>query len=297
MSDKKKRKIVVFDTTLRDGEQSPGCSMNLDEKMAVARQLEKLNVDVIEAGFPIASEGDFEAVKKVAAEIRGPVIAGLARAVKIDIDRAWEALKGAARPRIHTFIATSDIHLKYKLKRSRQEVLDSAVKAVQLAKSYCEDVEFSCEDAGRTDDTYMAQVVKAVIEAGATTINIPDTVGYAIPNEWGARIKRLRGNVPELDDIILSVHCHNDLGLAVANSIAACQNGASQVECTINGIGERAGNASMEEFVMSCRTRHDMLDFTTGIVTEEIYPSSRLLSNITGVFVQQNKAVVGRNAF
>lgn len=297
MSDNR-RKIIIFDTTLRDGEQSPGCSMNLEEKLRMARQLEKLHVDVIEAGFPIASEGDFEAVREVSKQIKGPIIAGLARAVKIDIDRAWEALKDAARPRIHTFIATSDIHLKYKLKRSRQEVLDAAVEAVKRAKSYCEDVEFSCEDAGRTDDDYLAQVVKAAIEAGATTINIPDTVGYAIPNQWGERIRRLVENVPDLTKkAVLSVHCHNDLGLSVANSIAACQNGAGQVECTINGIGERAGNASLEEFVMACRTRPDLLDFTTNIATEEIYPTSRLLSNITGVFVQQNKAIVGKNAF
>ena len=293
----KKDKIIIFDTTLRDGEQSPGCSMNLAEKMQIARQLEKLNVNVIEAGFPIASEGDFKAVRAVAKEIRTPIIAALARAVKIDIDRAWEAVKYAAKPRIHTFIATSDIHLKYKLKRSRQEVLDSSVEAVKLAKSYCEDVEFSCEDAGRTDDDYLAQVVQATIEAGATTVNIPDTVGYAIPNDWGARIKRLVKNVPNIDKAVVSIHCHNDLGLAVANSIAACQNGARQVECTINGIGERAGNASLEEFVMSCRTRPDLLGFSTDIVTEEIYPSSRLLSNLTGVFVQQNKAIVGKNAF
>ena len=294
----KKRKIIIFDTTLRDGEQSPGCSMNLDEKLAMARQLARLQVDVIEAGFPIASDGDFEAVKAIAQQVRNVRVAGLARAVKIDIDRAWEALQYAAQPRIHTFIATSDIHLKYKLKKSRQEVLDAAVAAVQLAKSYCEDVEFSCEDAGRTEDDYLAQVVKATIEAGATTINIPDTVGYAIPSEWGERMKRLVKNVPELTrKAVLSTHCHNDLGLALSNSIAACQNGAGQVECTINGIGERAGNASLEEFVMACRTRHDLLDFTTGIVTEEIYPTSRLLTNTTGVFVQQNKAVVGKNAF
>ncbi|MEA2062354.1 MAG: 2-isopropylmalate synthase [Gemmatimonadota bacterium] len=296
MSDRKD-KIVIFDTTLRDGEQSPGCSMNLEEKMKIAHQLEKLNVDVIEAGFPIASEGDFEAVKAVSKEIRTPVIAALARSMKIDIDRAWEAISHAARPRIHTFIATSDIHLKFKLKKSRQEVLDYAVKAVQLAKGYCEDVEFSCEDAGRSDDDYMAQVVQAVIEAGATTVNIPDTVGYAIPNEFGEKIALLFRNVPNIDKAVISVHCHNDLGLAVANSIASCQNGARQVECTINGIGERAGNASLEEFVMACRTRYNLLKFKTDVVTEEIVPSSRLLTNITGVFVQQNKAVVGRNAF
>ncbi|MFH1070572.1 MAG: 2-isopropylmalate synthase [Candidatus Glassbacteria bacterium] len=297
MSDHK-RKIFIFDTTLRDGEQSPGCSMNLDEKLQMARQLDRLGVDIIEAGFPIASDGDFEAVSLVAREVRRPVIAGLARAVKIDIDRAWEALQHASRPRIHTFIATSDIHLKYKLKKSRQEVLDAAVAAVKLAGSYCEDVEFSCEDAGRTDDDYLAQVVKATIEAGARTINIPDTVGYSVPSEWGARMKKLIKAVPELTTkAVLSVHCHNDLGLAVANSIAACQSGAGQVECTINGIGERAGNASLEEFVMICRTRHDILDFTTEIATEELYPTSRLLTNTTGVFVQQNKAVVGKNAF
>ncbi len=293
-----KRKVVIFDTTLRDGEQSPGCSMNLDEKLRMAHQLARLGVDVMEAGFPIASDGDFEAVRKVAEEVKGPVVAGLARAVNIDIERAAEALEKAAKPRIHTFIATSDIHLKYKLKKSREEVLEAAVKAVRKAKSYFDDIEFSCEDAGRTDDDYLAQVTQAAIDAGATTINIPDTVGYAIPDEWGARMKRLCDAVPDLGTkAVLSTHCHNDLGLGVANSIAACQNGAGQVECTINGIGERAGNASLEEFVMGCRTRADILDFTTGIVTEELYPTSRLLSNITGVFVQQNKAIVGKNAF
>lgn len=299
MSGKDKRRVLIFDTTLRDGEQSPGCSMNLTEKIKLAFQLEKLNVDVIEAGFPIASEGDFEAVAQVAKEIRKPVIAGLARAVKLDIDRAWEALQHAARPRIHTFIATSDIHLQYKLKKSREQVLEQAVNAVKLAKSYCNDIEFSCEDAGRTDDDYLVQVVRAVIDAGALTINIPDTVGYQIPSEFGRKIKHLVDNIPEFrsGEVVLSVHCHNDLGLAVANSIAACQMGAGQVECTINGIGERAGNASLEEFVMTARTRHDILDFTTGIVTTELYPASRMLSNITGVFVQPNKAIVGKNAF
>jgi 2-isopropylmalate synthase len=272
--------------------------MNLSEKLRMAHQLARLGVDVMEAGFPIASEGDFEAVKKVAQEVRGPVIAGLARAVDIDIERAAEALEKAEKPRIHTFIATSEIHLKFKLKKSEDEVLEAAVKAVKKAKSYFDDIEFSCEDAGRTSDAYLARVVQAAIDAGATTINIPDTVGYAIPNDWGARMKRLCDAVPDLGArAVLSTHCHNDLGLGVANSIAACQNGAGQVECTINGIGERAGNASLEEFVMATRTRADLFDFTTGIVTEEIYPTSRLLSNITGVFVQQNKAIVGKNAF
>ncbi len=299
MTGKESRKVLIFDTTLRDGEQSPGCSMNLDEKLALARQLERLNVDVIEAGFPIASEGDFESVLRVAKEVRKPIIAGLARAVKLDIDRAWEALQHAAHPRIHTFLATSDIHLQYKLKKTREEVIEMSVKAVELAKSYCDDVEFSCEDAGRTDDDYLAQVVKAVIAAGATTINIPDTVGYQVPSEFGRKIGLLVKNVPEFSQgkVILSVHCHNDLGLSVANSIAACQNGAGQVECTINGIGERAGNASLEEFVMIARTRHDILDFHTDIVTAELFPTSRMLSNITGVFVQPNKAIVGKNAF
>ncbi|MBW7996299.1 MAG: 2-isopropylmalate synthase [Candidatus Glassbacteria bacterium] len=297
MSDAK-RMVTIFDTTLRDGEQSPGCSMNLEEKLRMAHQLAKLGVDVMEAGFPIASDGDFEAVKQVAEEVRGPVIAGLSRAVPIDIERAAEALEKAEKPRIHTFIATSDIHLKYKLKKSREQVLEAAVKAVEKAKGYFDDIEFSCEDAGRTADDYLAQVVQAAIDAGATTINIPDTVGYAIPSEWGARMKKLCDAVPDLGGkAVLSTHCHNDLGLGVSNSIAACQNGAGQVECTVNGIGERAGNASLEEFVMACRTRPDMFDFTTGIVTEEIYPTSRLLSNITGVFVQQNKAIVGKNAF
>ena len=293
----KDNKVYIFDTTLRDGEQSPGCSMNFDEKMRMARQLERLGVDVIEAGFPIASDGDFESVKMVSGEIKRPVIAGLARAVKIDIDRAWEALKHARHPRIHTFIATSEIHLKYKLKMSQQEVLDRAVEAVKMAKNYVEDVEFSLEDAGRTEDEYMAKVTKAVIEAGATVVNIPDTVGYAIPDEFGAKIGRLFKNVDNINAAIISVHCHNDLGLAVANSIAACQNGARQVECTINGIGERAGNCSLEEVVMSMRTRHDYLGFDTNITSTELYPASRLLTNLTGVMVQQNKAIVGKNAF
>lgn len=290
-------KIKIFDTTLRDGEQSPGASMNSDEKVRVALQLEKLNVDIIEAGFPIASDGDFNAVKKVAEAIRTCQVAGLARANKKDIDRAWEALKGGVNPRIHTFIATSDIHLKYKLKKSREEVLEAAVAAVKHAKSYTDNVEFSAEDAVRSDVDYLCRVVKAVIKAGATTVNIPDTVGYAIPSEFGNLIRTIHERVPNVDKAVISVHCHNDLGLAVANSLAAIENGAGQVECTINGIGERAGNSSLEEIVMAIKTRGDLIDFTTKIETEHLYPSSRLVSNITGMVVQPNKAIVGANAF
>lgn len=290
-------RITIFDTTLRDGEQSPGASMNVEEKLKMARQLQSLGVDVIEAGFPISSDEDFEAVRAIARQIRGPIIAGLARATRIDIERAWEALADAARPRIHTFIATSDIHLEYKLKKTREQVLEEARQAVRLAKSFTEDVEFSAEDATRTDLDYLCQVVQAVIEEGATTVNIPDTVGYTIPTEFTHIITTLRQRVPNIDRCTLSVHCHNDLGLAVANSIAAIQAGARQVECTINGIGERAGNASLEEIVMALRVRHDLLPFTTGIHTEQIYKTSQLLSNITGIMVQPNKAIVGKNAF
>lgn len=292
-----KKSIKIFDTTLRDGEQSPGASMNIDEKVRVAHQLEKLHVDIIEAGFPFASEGDFEAVNKVARTIKDCQVAGLARANRKDIDRAWEALKDAKQPRIHTFIATSDIHLKYKLKKSRDEVLDAAVAAVKHAKSYTPNVEFSAEDAVRSDVDYLCRVVEAVINAGATTVNIPDTVGYAIPTEFGMLIKTLHDRVPNIDKAIISVHCHNDLGLAVANSLAAIENGARQIECTINGIGERAGNASLEEIVMAIRTRSDLLGFETGIETTHLYPSSRLVAHITGMVVQPNKAVVGANAF
>lgn len=290
-------RITIFDTTLRDGEQSPGCSMNVQEKLRMARQLEALGVDVIEAGFPIASDDDFEAVKQVSSEVRGSVIAALARATTLDIERAWEALAQAARPRIHTFIATSDIHLEYKLKKSRNQVLDEACQAVRLAKGFTDDVEFSAEDATRTDLDYLCQVVQSVIEEGATTVNIPDTVGYTIPAEFIRIITTLQEQVPNIERCRLSVHCHNDLGLAVANSIAALQSGARQVECTINGIGERAGNASLEEIVMALRVRHDLLPFTTGVNTEQIYKASQLLSNITGMQVQANKAIVGRNAF
>ncbi|MBI3950997.1 MAG: 2-isopropylmalate synthase [Acidobacteria bacterium] len=290
-------RVLIFDTTLRDGEQSPGASMNVGEKLKMARQLEALGVDIMEAGFPISSDEDFEAVKRVAQEVRGSIIAGLARATQEDIERAWEALADAARPRIHTFIATSDIHLEYKLKKTREQVLEDARQAVRLAKSFTEDVEFSAEDATRTDPDYLCQIVQAVIEEGATTVNIPDTVGYTIPSEFTKIITMLRQRVPNIDRCRLSVHCHNDLGLAVANSIAAIQAGARQVECTINGIGERAGNASLEEIVMALRVRHDLLPFTTGVHTEQIYKTSQLLSNITGMIVQPNKAVVGKNAF
>jgi 2-isopropylmalate synthase len=290
--------IKIFDTTLRDGEQSPGASMNMEEKLRVAKQLQKLNVDVIEAGFPIASIGDFEAVRKVAQTIKGPEIAGLCRASAKDIDRGWEALHYAGeKGRIHTFIATSDIHMKYKLKMSPSEVLDAAVKAVKRARSYTSNVEFSCEDAVRSDLKFMAEVVGAVIDAGASTVNIPDTVGYTIPFEYFNIIKYLRENVANIDQAVISVHCHNDLGLSVANSIAAVQAGAGQVECTINGIGERAGNCSLEEFVMILMTRSDILPFRTNVVTEQLTPASRLLSTITGIVVQPNKAIVGANAF
>ncbi len=290
--------IKIFDTTLRDGEQSPGNSMNIEEKLRVAKQLQKLKVDVIEAGFPIASEGDFEAVKRIAQTIKGPEIAGLCRSSEKDIDRAWEALKYAGeKGRIHTFLATSEIHMKYKLKMTREQVLENAVKAVKRAKSYTPNVEFSCEDAVRTDLAFLVQVVEAVIAAGATTVNIPDTVGYTIPFEYFNIIRHLKENVPNIEQAVISVHCHNDLGLSVANSIAAVQAGAGQVECTINGIGERAGNCSLEEFVMAIKTRHDILPFKTSVDHEQIVPASRLLSTITGIGVQPNKAIVGANAF
>lgn len=292
-----KKRIKIFDTTLRDGEQSPGASMNIEEKVRVAHQLEKLNVDIIEAGFPFASEGDFEAVKKVAKSIKNCQVAGLARANNRDIDRAWEALKEAKNPRIHTFIATSDIHLKHKLKKSRDEVLEAAVAAVKHAKKLTDNVEFSAEDAVRSDVDYLCRVVEAVIAVGATTVNIPDTVGYAIPTEFGKLIRTLHERVPNVDKAVISVHCHNDLGLAVANSLAAIENGAGQIECTINGIGERAGNASLEEIVMAIRTRRDLLGFETAIETTNLYPASRLITHITGMVVQPNKAIVGANAF
>jgi len=291
------RRIKIFDTTLRDGEQSPGASMNVEEKLQVAGQLQRLGVDIIEAGFPIASPGDFEAVKRIAEEIKGVTIAGLARAKDEDIDRAAEALRPAEQRRIHTFIATSDIHLQYKLRMSREAVLDAAVRAVKRARQYTDDVEFSAEDATRSDWDYLCKVLEAVIEAGARTVNIPDTVGYAIPQEFGELIEYIKNNVPNIDRAVISVHCHNDLGLAVANSLTAILKGAGQVECTINGIGERAGNAAMEEIVMALKTRPRFFEADTGIVTQEIYKTSRLVSKITGMVVQPNKAIVGANAF
>ncbi|MFY9556162.1 MAG: 2-isopropylmalate synthase [Blastocatellia bacterium] len=289
-------KVIIFDTTLRDGEQSPGCSMNLAEKLRMARQLDRVGVDVIEAGFPIASDGDFEAVKAIAHEIRRPRIAALARATSDDILRAWEAVSDAARPRIHTFLATSDIHLDYKLRITREEAITRARECVELARSLCDDVEFSPEDATRTDLDFLCAVVEAVIVAGATTINIPDTVGYTMPREFTRIIETIR-RVRGAERATISVHCHNDLGLAVANSIAAIEAGARQVECTINGIGERAGNASLEEIVMALRVRNDLLPFRTSIDTRELYPASQLLTELTGAAVQANKAIVGRNAF
>ncbi len=290
-------RVNVFDTTLRDGEQSPGCSMNLEEKVRMARQLEQLCADVIEAGFPIASEGNFEAVKAIAQIVQSSTVAALARAVKVDIDRAWEAIRSAKNPRIHTFIATSDIHLAHKLKKSRPQVLSDAIWAVRYARSLCEEVEFSCEDASRSDLEFLCQIVAAAIEAGATIINLPDTVGYAVPDEYGSLFRTVRERVPTTRNVTLSAHCHNDLGLAVANSLAAVQNGARQVECTINGIGERAGNASLEEIVMALKTRKERLGVYTNVNTEEILKSSRLLSSMTGMMVQRNKAIVGVNAF
>ena len=289
--------VKIFDTTLRDGEQAPGCGMTVEEKLRVAYQLEKLGVDIIEAGFPISSEGDFQSVKVIADKIRGCEIAGLCRANFNDIDRGWEAIKGAEYPRIHTFIATSDIHLKHKLRKDKEEVLEIISAAVKHAKRYTDNVEFSTEDATRTDLDYLCRSVDIAVRAGATTINIPDTVGYTVPEEFAHIIRTLKEKVPGLDNVTLSVHCHNDLGLAVANSIAAIKEGARQVECTINGLGERAGNASLEEIVMALKVRSDRHPYKTRIVTEQIYPTSRIVSQVTGVSVQPNKAIVGANAF
>jgi 2-isopropylmalate synthase len=291
------KRIFIFDTTLRDGEQSPGNTMNTQEKLRVARQLEILGVDIIEAGFPIASDGDFDAVKQIAGIIKDSEVAGLARANDMDIDRAWEAIKNAQKPRIHTFISTSDIHLKHQFRKSRDEVLKIAVNSVRRAKKYTPNVEFSAMDATRSDWDYLCRVFAEVIDAGAVTVNVPDTVGYAVPDEFGKLIRYIKEHVPNISHTIISVHCHNDLGLAVANSIAAIQNGARQVECTINGIGERAGNASLEEIAMILRTRKNIFPADTRIVTEKIYPTSRLVTSITGVSVQPNKAIVGANAF
>jgi len=290
-------RIIIFDTTLRDGEQSPGASMNIAEKLEVARQLTRLGVDVIEAGFPISSQRDFDAVFNIASEIDGPIIAGLCRANESDIRRCAEAVAPAARRRIHTFLATSDIHMEYKLRKTREEVLAMAIRAVELARTLCDDVEFSAEDATRSDINFLCEIVQAVITAGATTVNIPDTVGYTMPEEFGERIATIRSRVPNIADAVISVHCHNDLGLAVANSLAAVRHGAGQVECTINGLGERAGNASLEEIVMAMRTRATLFGATTGINTKEITRTSRLVSDVTGIPVQPNKAIVGVNAF
>jgi 2-isopropylmalate synthase len=290
-------KIFVFDTTLRDGEQSPGCSMNVQEKVEMARQLDRLGVDILEAGFPIASHGDFESVRAVSAEVRRPVIAALARANVKDIDRAWEALKDAARPRIHTFLATSDIHLKYKLRKSREEVLEMITTSVGHAKSLCADVEFSPEDAGRTDRNYLIECCHAAVEAGANVLNLPDTVGYCIEPEYEQMFAEVKARVPGMDGVMLSTHSHDDLGLAVANTLAGIRGGARQIECTINGIGERAGNAALEEIVMAIHVRRDVIPVFTDIHAEELYAASQMLTRLTGMVVQRNKAIVGRNAF
>jgi 2-isopropylmalate synthase len=289
--------VRIFDTTLRDGEQSPGCSMNLEEKLRMARQLDRLGVDIIEAGFPIASDGDFESVHAIAKEVRRPSVAGLARCTPRDIERAWQAVKPAAHPRIHVFLATSDIHLHYKLKITREQCIKQAVEAVQFAHSLCADVEFSAEDATRTELEFLCAVSEAVAEAGATTINLPDTVGYSVPADMSKMISAVHQRTRGYQDVIISTHCHNDLGLAVANSIAAIEGGARQVECTINGIGERAGNAALEEIVMALRVRADVMPYDTAITSELLYPTSRLLTEMTQVPVQANKAIVGRNAF
>jgi len=288
--------VLIFDTTLRDGEQSPGCSMDTDEKLAIAHQLERLGVDIIEAGFPIASHGDFEAVHRVASEIRGSRIAALARCVRNDIDTAAEALKGAARPRIHTFLATSDIHLAFKLKMSRQDALRTARECVAHARSLCDDIEFSPEDATRSDPDFLCEVLQAAVDSGATTLNIPDTVGYTMPEEYGRLIRKIRETIKG-ENLIISSHCHNDLGMAVANSLAAVAAGARQVECTINGIGERAGNAALEELVMALHVRADVHPVSCGVDRTQLYASSQMLSTTLGFTVQPNKAIVGRNAF
>jgi 2-isopropylmalate synthase len=291
-------RLIIFDTTLRDGEQSPGASMNLAEKLQVAHALtDTMGVDIIEAGFPIASPGDFEAVQAIARQVQGPVICGLARCNTDDIDRAWDALRDAPRSRIHVFLATSAIHREFKLKMAKEEIIRRAVEAVSRARAYCADIEFSPEDAARTELDFLAEVVERVIEVGATTLNIPDTVGYAVPSQYAGAIAHLKKHVRGIDKCVLSVHCHNDLGLAVANSLAAVIEGARQVECTINGLGERAGNCALEEIVMALRTRADYFKLTTGINTRKLCPTSRLVSHVTGIQVQRNKAVVGQNAF
>ncbi len=290
-------RVVIFDTTLRDGEQSPGASMNLDEKIKIALLLEEMGVDVIEAGFPIASNGDFEAVREIAKLVKNSSVCGLARAGRMDIDRAWEAVQHAKRPRIHTFISTSPLHMKFKLQMEPEQVHQAVIDSVTHARKLCDDVEWSCEDGSRSEHDFLCRTVESAIKAGARTINIPDTVGYAVPQEFGALIRMLFDRVPNIDKAIVSVHCHNDLGLAVANSLAAIGAGARQVECTVNGLGERAGNAAMEEIVMALKTRHDAIPYATGVKTEYIMRASRLVSAITGFVVQPNKAIVGANAF
>ena len=294
---KENNRVLIFDTTLRDGEQSPGASMTINEKVVVAHQLQALGVDIIEAGFPVISEGDFKAVSEIARQVKGPIICALARAIDKDIEAAAKALESAEKKRIHTFIATSDIHMEHKLKMTREQVVLKAVAAVKKAKSYVDDVEFSAEDAARTDRDFLIQVIEAVIDAGATTINIPDTVGYATPSEFGELINEIKTRVSNIDRAIISVHCHNDLGLATANSLSAVYNGAGQVECTINGIGERSGNCALEEIVMALKTRADKFSKETNINTRELVGSSRMVEEVTGIRVQPNKAIVGRNSF
>ncbi len=291
------KRITIFDTTLRDGEQAPGCSMNLEEKVRLARQLESLGVGVIEAGFPAASDGDFEAVRAVTRACRKATVAALARTTATDITRAAHALEAAVRPRIHTFVATSDLHLQFKLRKTRDEVLEMTRRAIHVARTYCNEIEFSAEDSTRSDADFLCSVLEVAVSEGATVINIPDTVGYTTPAEYARLIRTIRERVVRDRNVTISVHCHNDLGLAVANTLAALDEGASQVECTINGIGERAGNAALEEIVMACAVRGDRLPFATGIQTEQLYPTSQMLSSIIGFTVQPNKAIVGRNAF
>lgn len=291
------RMVHILDTTLRDGEQSPGASLTGSEKLEIARQLVRLNVDVIEAGFPASSPGDFEAVRTIAREVKGPVVTALARAVKADIDAVWESVREAERPRIHIVLGTSDVHLKSKFHRTREQVLEMGVSAVRYARSLCREVQYSTEDASRSDRKYLFRVIESVIDAGASIVNVPDTVGYAVPAQWGRLIADIKRNVPNIDRAILSVHCHNDLGMAVANSLASVRAGAQQVECSINGIGERAGNASLEEVVMGLNVRRRYYGVKTGIVTSQLCPTSTMVSCLTGLAVARNKAVVGANAF
>jgi 2-isopropylmalate synthase len=296
-TDRDPGRVLIFDTSLRDGEQSPGASMTSEEKLEMARALAALGVDVLEAGFPISSPGDFESVATIAAEVEGPIIAGLARAARADIERAWQAVRHADRPRIHVFLATSEIHRTHKLRMACEEIVRRTGAEVARARDYCDDVEFSPEDASRTEPDFLVEVVQAAVDAGATTINIPDTVGYAVPEQFGALFRHLVANVRGVEHVVLSAHCHDDLGLAVANTLAAVGAGARQIECTINGIGERAGNCSLEEVVMAIRTRRDFFGLHTGIRSERLYPTSRMLTRITGLHVQRNKAIVGANAF